>query len=638
MGIKRHNRITIICLLLLLAASATGAFARKDNRDDDADRRKASYLYISAIDAFMAEKYNLYGELITRAYELDPSDPELESRYGEWLMMTSANDSATVSRGFAMMKDAYAKMPADYYEGMQLIRLASNYRRLNDLITISEKLNDQFPDRTEIRLQLGRSYLMKALLGDTSYIAPALSVFSDLEKSLGKSPQLSELKIHAMAATGDTAAIIRELTDLDSSSPSDSYTALSVARIYNSISRPDSAKIYFDRACELDSTNGTAIMMRAQFYQQQGDSTTFDREAFRAIESRDLELDAKLKLIVDYVNMLYSDSTQYARIDNLFDTLLDVNPGEAEVHKLYASYLAETERYDRSAEQLEYAVSLDGSNSQNWLNLAGMHYNAGDTAGAIDALGRAAALFPGNPTIINLRATFLMLDKKYDDAISIMSAFPDSLLTEPEERSNHFSMLGDLYYRKNDNDSAFSAYKKALDANPANYMAMNNIAYYFAESDTLLDEAERYILRALRHEDGTPTTLDTYAWVLYKKGDYAGAKDIIDKTLELLEYDETADSLDYNIARDTAATQSETANTPAEEAAAEEPADPGNSNNGSSELFDHAGDIYFRYGDTDGAVRLWEEALNRNPDDPEAIKAKIRQRKIIDKDKKKIRQ
>lgn len=625
----------------MLAASASGAFARKDSRDTDADRRKASYLYLDALDAFMAENYNLYGELLTRAHDLDPADPELSSRFGEWLLMTSANDSASVDQGFSMMMDAYSKKPADYFEGMQLINLASNYRRWNDLMTISEQLHRQFPDRPEVRLQLGRSYLMRAMLGDTSYVAQAIGVFSGLEDALGKSPQLSELKIRSMAIVNDTAAIIRELGDLSAASPADPYTALAVAQVYNSISRPDSALTYFNRACELDSANGTAIMMRAQFYRQQGDSTTFDREAFRAIESRDLELETKLKLIVDYVNMLYSDTTQLTRIDNLFDTLLDVNPGEAEVHRLYAEYLAHTDRFVRAADQMEYAVALDGSDRNSWLYLASMQYNTKDYAKAAATLGRASSLFPDDAPIVNTRAMFLVLADKPAEAIEVLEAFPDSLVSDPEQLSSLNSLLGDAYYKEKNPAKAFEAYRRALKANPANYMAMNNIAYYYAECDTLLDEAESYILRALRHDTETPTTLDTYAWVLYKKGDYAGARDVIDKTLVLLNYNAAADSVDSSISK---AAETGTAGEiigDADEAIAEEVratdeevAEDGleEAETGSAEFFDHAGDIYFRCGDTVRAVEFWNEALRRGPDDTAKIKAKIKHRKINDND------
>ena len=84
---------------VLLAIAFAGSFlcsAKKSSWDDDARRRKASYLYIEAIEAFMDENYNLYGELLNRAYSLDPDDPELKMRVGEWTLLTNPNDSAAI--------------------------------------------------------------------------------------------------------------------------------------------------------------------------------------------------------------------------------------------------------------------------------------------------------------------------------------------------------------------------------------------------------------------------------------------------------------------------------------------------------------------------------------------------------------
>lgn len=624
-------RSILIALLALVTCGVLYAYPKSDSWDKQADRRKASYLYMQALDAFMEERYNLYGELLTRAYKLDPQDPELISRYGEWLLLTNSNDSASVERGFAMMLDGYNRHPADYFEGLQLLNLTSNYRRWDDNLSVSEKLHQQFPDRNEVSLQLGRSYLMHALFGDTSYIVPAIAVFSGLEDKLGKSAPLSEMKIRAYAIDRDTAAIIRELGELSASSPADPYTALSIGQIYNSISKPDSALVYFNRACELDSTNGNAIMLRAQLYQQQGDSLTFDREAFRAIKSQDLELETKLKLIVNYVNMLYNDSTQHQRIDNLFETMLDVNPGEPDVHRLYAEYLAQIGKDERAADQMSYVVSLDGTERNNWLFLAQLYSNQKDWKKAAETLDEASKFFPNEFDFARPRAVFHSLSGDTLAAVRVLENFPDSLITDANDLSDYQSLLGDYYYMLNKRDKAFDAYDNALKANPFNYMAMNNVAYYYAETDTLLDKAESYAARVVRHEPDNTTYLDTYAWVLYKKGDYQKAKEQIDRTLELLDFKEAMDSVDaaievVNEASETVKNSDEPLEEIVEEVVEESPGQVG-----SAELFDHAGDIYFKCGNTVQALEFWQKALELEPDNPDLIKAKIKHRKIIEK-------
>ena len=115
---------------------------------------------------------------------------------------------------------------------------------------------------------------------------------------------------------------------------------------------------------------------------------------------------------------------------------------------------------------------------------------------------------------------------------------------------------------------------------------MNNAAYFLACSDRDLDRALQLIEKANLGRPDDPTTLDTYAWVLFKRGDYARAKEIIDRTLELSE--EKGESV-------------------------------------SAELLGHAGDIYFMVREPGKALEYWKKALELEPGD------KLLQRKVKNK-------
>lgn len=624
----------LVALVLLSVVGVLCGNARRSTWDDDANRRKAANYYIEAIEAFMDENYNLYGQLLNRAYSLDPDDPELAMRLGEWKLLTSGNDSAAVEEAFRMLFDAYDRKPADYFEGNQMLNLTSNFRRWDDNLRAARKMAEQFPQRNEVMLQLGRSYLVNAMISDTSYISKALEVFNTLEGRVGVSPQISDLKIRTHAIKNDTAAIIRELSALNDASPSDSYTALTIGQFYNSLQMPDSALRYFTKACELDSTNGSATLLRARFLQEQGDSLAFESEAMRAIKSPDLEFESKVKFIVSYINSYSDDSTRQESIDNMFETLLDVNSGEPDVYRLYAEYLMHTDKPDQAADRMSYVVSLEPNERNNWLLLAQSYASAKNFAKAADALADGGRIFPGEVMFVRAEAVYRAFSGDTLTAVRLLEEFPDSTITDPEERSEFKSLLGDYYYQTHRRDDAFGAYEEALKINPFNYMAMNNVAYYYAETDTLLDRAESYIKRVIRNQPDNPTFLDTYAWVLYKQGDYEGAREQIDRTLQLTEFENTMDSIDASLADLTDVDKPMSSDTPSDESTlaeqaieeAESAALPG-----SADLYEHAGDIYFRCGEVAKAVEFWKNALDRNPADPEQIKAKIKHRKIIEK-------
>ncbi|MDE7155066.1 MAG: tetratricopeptide repeat protein, partial [Muribaculaceae bacterium] len=131
--------------------------------------------------------------------------------------------------------------------------------------------------------------------------------------------------------------------------------------------------------------------------------------------------------------------------------------------------------------------------------------------------------------------------------------------------------IGDAFYKENKIDSAFIYYEKSLTYNPDNLLALNNCAYYLACQDRDLDRAEEMCAQVIANDPDNPTSLDTYAWVFFKKHEYKTALDFIVRALEL----------------------------------EDEP---------SAELYHHAGDIYFMTGDRDKAVENWKEALKLEPE------------------------
>ena len=72
-------------------------------------------------------------------------------------------------------------------------------------------------------------------------------------------------------------------------------------------------------------------------------------------------------------------------------------------------------------------------------------------------------------------------------------------------------------------DDCFATYDAVLSLEPNHIVALNNYAYYLSLIDKRLDDAERMSSKTISAEPQNPTYLDTYAWVLYKKGKYSNA-------------------------------------------------------------------------------------------------------------------
>jgi tetratricopeptide (TPR) repeat protein len=80
------------------------------------------------------------------------------------------------------------------------------------------------------------------------------------------------------------------------------------------------------------------------------------------------------------------------------------------------------------------------------------------------------------------------------------------------------SLKADVYYRKKDYEKAFKTFDEALSYNNEDLTILNNYAYFLAEQNSRLKEAETMAKKVIEKESKNNTFLDTYAWVLYKRG------------------------------------------------------------------------------------------------------------------------
>jgi tetratricopeptide (TPR) repeat protein len=93
------------------------------------------------------------------------------------------------------------------------------------------------------------------------------------------------------------------------------------------------------------------------------------------------------------------------------------------------------------------------------------------------------------------------------------------------------TMRADVYYRMKDYLKAFETFKSALKTNNDDLTVINNYAYYLAEQNTNLREAEEMAKRVIEKDKGNTNFLDTYGWVLYKRGKLKEAARIMESVI-----------------------------------------------------------------------------------------------------------
>ncbi|MFM8315248.1 MAG: tetratricopeptide repeat protein [Deltaproteobacteria bacterium] len=132
--------------------------------------------------------------------------------------------------------------------------------------------------------------------------------------------------------------------------------------------------------------------------------------------------------------------------------------------------------------------------------------------------------------LYDIQASLFEGEKKYNEALKVIEE--GLKLTKNDEKLLYFR--GALLDKVGKSKEALSIMKNIVETNAEHALALNFIAYYYAERGENLVEAEEKATKALslRPNDGYIT--DTLAWIKFKKGEHNAALEKLMKASELV--------------------------------------------------------------------------------------------------------
>ncbi len=93
-----------------------------------------------------------------------------------------------------------------------------------------------------------------------------------------------------------------------------------------------------------------------------------------------------------------------------------------------------------------------------------------------------------------------------------------------DERVYYLNLLAVCHQENNDDAEAIQTLELVLELSPDSIGASNDLGYTLADTGRDLDRAETLIRFAVANEPRNSAYLDSYGWLLYKRGDFAGAR------------------------------------------------------------------------------------------------------------------
>jgi Tfp pilus assembly protein PilF len=192
-------------------------------------------------------------------------------------------------------------------------------------------------------------------------------------------------------------------------------------------------------------------------------------------------------------------------------------------------FLQKEGKKNEAALRLEEIIRQSPNSYFAWERLLMIYYELKDYKTLQERGEECATKFNRSVIAKILYADGAMENKNFTTALEELRKADILAGDNKELKLQVLTMRADVYYRMKEFPEAFKNFEEALKLNDSDLTVMNNYAYYLAEQNTRLKEAEKMAKEVIEKEKDNDTFLDTYAWVLYKRGKVRDALKIMEK-------------------------------------------------------------------------------------------------------------
>lgn len=486
------------------------------------EQKKASDLFFDANKAKLTDNLDKAFTLFTECVSSDPTNDaawyELSRIYYSRADITEAINSAA---------KAYALVPGNTWYSLSLAALYENNNQNEEALEIYKNLYLSDPYNTEYAYDLANLWIKLNKPNE------AIKIYDELEARLGINEEISMRKHRIYLATGKSKKALEELEKLARANSWDSRILSMLAEFYILEGKNDEALKTYKKIQEVDPDNAYIDISLADFYRQRGEMDKATESLKKGFANPYLDADTKIQVMMSY----YSQVKDYPGIQDdvadLAGILAGAHPNEPRVMMLYGEILMIAENYKKAKEVLTKAIQSDQGRYQVWENLLRCSAMLEEYEDLDRDSKQAIELFPLQPIPYYFNGLANYTLKNYDQAVNSLNAGLKIIAGDNKLISDFYSLIGDARHSAGQNAESFEAYDQSLKANPDNALVLNNYAYHLSLAGLQLDKASEMAQKALILSPGNSYYLDTYAWVLYKKGKYDEALNYIEQALKL---------------------------------------------------------------------------------------------------------
>src|SRR5258708_5800602 len=304
--------------------------------------------------------------------------------YEQQYEATSSAESAT--KAIEAYKNAYALDPKSQVIGERLAEMYWKAQRIHDAVTEAQEILKRDPANVQSRRLLGRIYLRS--LGDVS--------------AGNGQPETVSRAIEQY----------REINRLD---PSDTESALWLARLYRLKNEHDKAEQVLRGILKTDPENDPAVEQLTQLLMDQGKSP----EAGTLVEGTTAH--SPSPVLLDLLGDAYTQAHELAKAEEAYRKAVELDPSELSHQRGLGQTLLAEEKYSEALKVYQKLSDVIPDDSDVYLRIAQIYRELHQLDKAEENLVKARQYAPGSLEVMYNEAMLYQAQGRYEDAVRVLS-------------------------------------------------------------------------------------------------------------------------------------------------------------------------------------------------------------------------
>jgi tetratricopeptide (TPR) repeat protein len=481
---------------------------------------QAEFYFIEGMRYIMLEDYEKARTNFEKALENNPDLAAAHYKIGDSYLIQGdpmkAKPYAVKALELDRSNKAYYLLVARVYEYMQNYEKAA--ATLVDLLENVEGVQEHYFD-----LALIQTYLED--------YESALTTYDKIQEFFGPTTEVMQQKQRLLLRLNRLDEAIAVGSQMIEDFPNDEEVVYNHVRLLIANDKMGEARKALDDILLDRPENPEALILLSDVYRSKGEIDSANIQLNKAFRNSNLNLESKIAIVSNLMRFSFGEAEQKSLL-NLTEILIESHPKESRAYTFRADVLLNYSMKKEALKAYKTAILLDENSLLVWTNIVLLHFEFEDYDSVSYYAEKALEIFPNQGRLWFMNGLGYYSINNFTSALKSLETAEKYIIDDKRMRNDVLSTLGDTYNSLKQYEKSDESYEKALELDPNNEHVLNNYSYFLSLRGEKLDKAKEMCKVLMTIAPENSTYLDTYAWVLYKNGDYKDALEYIEKAIK----------------------------------------------------------------------------------------------------------